>query len=490
MSNAFSSQFHLLFEQPFLGVAVTDLKTQKFIEVNSQFSKFIEYKPDEIIGKTPKDFTFQEDLNITDKFHHHFENEGVEFASYEKRYATKSGKIVWARVVVKEFEHENISTQKMLLAFVEDITAQKLFAEKAMRDELQLDTIFNCTSLGILCIDSNWNILISNKAIQQLLGYSDYELKAMTIRQLTHPDDLRETNNKLNPTQPGQSYYARRRYLRKEGSYITVRLGVTKFPENKFNFFAMATFEDISEQIKAEALIERQQVQLVGSSRMKALGEMSSGLAHEINNPVTIITSKVDRIISQIEKGNYSQDRLVEELGRIKESGYRIANIVRGLRSFSGDFEKDALMTVNCHQLFAEVLSLVSEKLELAGITMSLLVPSDLQIRCRSKHISQILMSLVMNSFDAVASLREKWIEIRSEIRDDKVKIYFTDSGTGIDKEVADKMWEPFFTTKDVGKGVGLGLSAALGIAKDHRGMLCLNQDCKNTQFILELPIK
>ncbi len=109
----------------------------------------------------------------------------------------------------------------------------------------------------------------------------------------------------------------------------------------------------------------------------------------------------------------------------------------------------------------------------------------------RPTQISQVLLNLLNNSFDAIEERAEKWIRVRFEINSNKkiLIIKVTDSGDGIPNEIVHKMMNPFFTTKDIGKGTGLGLSISKGIIEEHGGHLIYNAQSKNTEFVVELPI-
>ena len=109
-------------------------------------------------------------------------------------------------------------------------------------------------------------------------------------------------------------------------------------------------------------------------------------------------------------------------------------------------------------------------------------------VSSRQAQISQILINLLNNSFDAIATLKNKWIEVKGFNEEGLIKIQITDSGTGIDKSVVEKMMNPFFTTKEVGKGTGLGLSISSEILKSHGGSLKYLEDSKNTTFLITLP--
>ena len=247
--------------------------------------------------------------------------------------------------------------------------------------------------------------------------------------------------------------------------------------------------EDITPKVAAEQLIHDQQAKMITSAKMSSLGEMASGIAHEINNPLAIIYGKAWQLKKLHADGKLGHEQISEGLDQIEKTADRIAKIIRGLRSFSRNSEADPMQPFKVSSLIEETLELCRERFRSKGITISTELLSDPLTEGRATQIGQILSNLLLNSYDAIENLPDKWVKIKVEEADAKLKISVTDSGSGIAPEVAEKIMQPFFTTKEVGKGTGLGLSISLGIAQEHKGRLIYNPKCANTQFVLELPL-
>ena len=139
--------------------------------------------------------------------------------------------------------------------------------------------------------------------------------------------------------------------------------------------------------------------------------------------------------------------------------------------------------------MIESTLDLCRENLEEGGIRLSVeTTDPSLKILCRPAEISQIILNLLNNSKTAIADVNEKWIKISARALGEKAELSVNDSGPGISKDVSEKIFHPFFSTNEVGRGVGLGLSVSKGIAEAHGGSLDLNSKCPNTQFVLTLP--
>lgn len=216
-------------------------------------------------------------------------------------------------------------------------------------------------------------------------------------------------------------------------------------------------------------------------SKFSALGIMASGIAHEINNPLSVIKGKAHILKKNVNNSTFNSDSFNKDLDIISKTTDRIYKIVKGLRSFARDASEDPFEKVSTKTLIQASLDLCNERFQQLGIQVSVIENTEFEIKCREPQIVQVLVNLLSNSFDAIQSLDEKWIKI--EVNPYEISV--TDSGSGIPKAVANKLMQPFFTTKEAGKGVGLGLSISKGIIDDHGGAFFLDSESKNTKFVI-----
>lgn len=240
---------------------------------------------------------------------------------------------------------------------------------------------------------------------------------------------------------------------------------------------------------RTEDALEVQRTKLLSSIKMAALGEMASGIAHEVNNPLTIIVGKAWQLKKQLEEGSINQSMFAQELGNIVETSNRIAKVIKGLQSFSRNADQDPMEQVLVLQTVEDTLELSKERFRNHGIELRLRIADEnLMVSGRPAQIAQVLLNLLNNAFDAVSKLPEKWVELSVDSENSFVVIRVTDSGSGLPDGVAEKIMQPFFTTKEVGKGTGLGLSISKGIVEDHRGRLYYDSASTHTRFVVELP--
>lgn len=249
-------------------------------------------------------------------------------------------------------------------------------------------------------------------------------------------------------------------------------------------------FNKMAKDLRASAaLIEQQQNQLVNSSKMSALGEMAGGVAHEINNPLAIIAGLSDQMQEMLLEEPMDKVTLIDMLQKMQLTIARIAKIITGLRTFSRDGSQDSLLTVNACELVEDTLSFCRERFKLHNIKLSVeSTRPDLTFKGRSVEVSQVLLNLLNNAHDAIAAMPEKWVSIKITDENEFVLIRVTDSGNGIAPGVREKIFQPFFTTKEIGQGTGMGLSISMGIIKSLKGELKLDANNPHTSFLVRLP--
>ena len=252
----------------------------------------------------------------------------------------------------------------------------------------------------------------------------------------------------------------------------------------------IAVCHDVEDERRAQATLLEQQVMLQNSAKMAALGTMAGGIAHEINNPLAIISGKMQMLRAQIRSKSIDVQALETGFDKVIQTVDRIAKIITGMRQISRDGTKDPFQLKRVNALIEEVVPVIETAVRAHGIELRVTsVASEVEISCRIVEISQILVNLVSNAADAItAQPGPRWIEISAFDEATAVVITVTDSGPGIPPDLREKIMQPFFTTKGVGKGTGVGLSISQAIAEAHGGRIQIDTRCPNTRFRLELP--
>jgi C4-dicarboxylate-specific signal transduction histidine kinase len=242
---------------------------------------------------------------------------------------------------------------------------------------------------------------------------------------------------------------------------------------------------------KAEVQLLETEAKLLEASKLSALGEMAGGVAHEVNNPLAIIHTRSSQLQELVQDVPLDQPEVIRIAKDIETTALRIAKIINGLRFLSRDGTLDPFQPAEINAIIEDTLSLCAEKFKNHGIKVSVrLLTEPVFIECRATQIAQVLLNLMNNSYDAIALLPDRWIEIALKNNENEIELSVTDSGLGIPRDIQSKLFQPFFTTKDVGKGTGLGLSISKGIISTHGGKFTIDIRCKNTRFLICLPKK
>lgn len=246
------------------------------------------------------------------------------------------------------------------------------------------------------------------------------------------------------------------------------------------------------DRAQAEQVILTQQASLVSSSKMAALGEMGGALAHEINNPLTIIHGNAVLLGKLIEKNALDESEVLSAASRIKETALRISEIVKGLRTFARDGKHDPKKPALVRELIDDALVLCRERFKNNGISLEVEAGDpSWTVECRAVELVQVLVNLLSNAFDAVQGApAPRHVRLSaSRPSPESIVLAVEDSGPGVPVELRDKIMQPFFTTKPPGQGTGLGLSIASGIVLGHGGRLYLDPKNASTKFLVEIPI-
>lgn len=289
-------------------------------------------------------------------------------------------------------------------------------------------------------------------------------------------------------------------YISKHGRRFPVRLTISPLYANSnhedneekkelIGFVGIA--EDITLYKELETTIENQRLNMIESARLSSLGEMAGGIAHEINNPLAIISSKVTSLIRKMERGELDQNRFKVDLQKVDQTVFRISKIINGLRNLSRDSTNDPSEVFFFDEVINESFELCQERFRHEGVGLKVIDHTDEMIPIYGKktQVVQVLINLLNNAFDAVELLEEKWVEVIVHKINDTVMITVKDSGTGIAEAVVKNMMNPFYTTKKVGKGTGLGLSISKSIIDRHKGQLYYQMTEQHTAFVMVLPI-
>jgi len=249
----------------------------------------------------------------------------------------------------------------------------------------------------------------------------------------------------------------------------------TPLLDNQFRAYGtIIVFEDITEKIGL-------QQQMLTSEKLASIGLLSAGVAHEINTPLTGISSYVQMLQKKLTEANYLQI-----LKKIEDQTDRVSKIVKNLLSFSRNPADQAFHRIDLKESLEEIISLIDYRLKSLNINLSL----DLKpviIYAQRERLQQVFINIILNALDAMPGGGQLTIQTRQQEARAIIKI--TDTGLGIKPEHLPRIFDPFFTTKGIGKGTGLGLSISFAIVKEHEGQILVDSQVgQGTTFTIILP--
>lgn len=263
---------------------------------------------------------------------------------------------------------------------------------------------------------------------------------------------------------------------------------------HSLNLMAEKLKKTEKERDLAQEVLKQQQSAMIFQSKMTALGEMAGGVAHEINTPLAFVlfsSEQLEEILSDIEFSNAKKTHALQIINKIQIMTEKISKIINSMRMLTKNTNESPFAQYNLSDIIEDTILLCNERFKNQNIDFSIKAPDKPILAFgNAVQISQIVLNLLNNAFDECIkkNVDNRWIRVLIETTENDITISVMDSGTGIASNILEKIFQPFFTTKDVGKGTGLGLSISRTIAEKHNGRLYYNPSTANTCFVLQLP--
>lgn len=237
-----------------------------------------------------------------------------------------------------------------------------------------------------------------------------------------------------------------------------------------------------------KAIIENEENKKIAyhQSKLASLGVIAAGVAHEINNPLTVIKGNVMIALKSLEKGNLNLNMLKKTMEKVEILIDRISAIIKTLKSYSR-VDTSEMEIFNLSEMILETIDLVRNNHEVEGIELEASIVDNTYVDGNRGRLQQVLMNLLANAKDAIQK-EPKRVEVILLAKEGLVRVYVNDTGEGISEEIQDKIFEPFFTSKGVNKGTGLGLGISNKIMEEHKGRLIVAKTGQEgTSFMMEI---
>ena len=370
-------------------------------------------------------------------------------------------------------------------AFCRDISQRK-------KTEGILNAVFDASSEGIISFDLYNSIVSTNPAIETIFGYQPAELIGGSIGTLI-PFLVKYRNkcNCHNSLEKREAQIIEVEGLHKLGSKIPLEMSKTVYKFNNACYFVIIV-RDISQRKKREHEDKKHLDELAHITRLGLMGEMASGIAHEVNQPLTAICSYTQAAINLLNTEQYNPANLAEILYKTQQQSFRAGQIIHRMREFIKSNPKQR-STIEINTLVREASNLCEDEIKQNNVKLAFGLEENIPpVNADHIQIEQVLINLIRNSIEVLQHLpknQPRQLSIQTQLIDNSIiQVRVKDNGPGIDEEQKLKVLTPFYTTKNT--GMGMGLSICRSLIEAHDGVLFFNSEVgKGSTFYFELPL-
>jgi PAS domain S-box-containing protein len=389
------------------------------------------------------------------------------------------------------FSRENKDVLELIGNRIGIAIENTMLQEQYIKSEEKYRTLFNSDPHPIFILDSRtFKILDMNHRAQDSYGYLRDELLGKHFLQLGDENDEELARGLKSLSQDHSILFTKKQHYRKGGRpfYVNINTSFAKYGESDV---IIASTTDITEVVEKET-------QLIQAGKMTTLGVMAAGMAHEINQPLNVIQVCADFFLKMLNRGRQIDGEDLRTMANdIVTNVERASGVIKHVRDFARQSEP-VRSKVNINDPINDVFKVLGHQLKVHEIKVELDLASDVpDIMAEHNRLEQVFINLVSNAIDAMdekcnqpgSSETLKQLTIKSFSENDHVAVKVSDTGIGMSQEVKNKILEPFFTTKKVGKGTGLGVSISYGIIQDYDGTIEIESEIgKGTTFTLRFP--
>ncbi len=369
-----------------------------------------------------------------------------------------------------------------------DISERRQLEVDLKRSEKKYHAIFNNMPNPVFVIDIKTLVILDcNKSVETVYGFTAEDIIGSLFLDLFRKEDQEEYAYKLKV----DSVINQAKHFTKDRKklYVNIRISPSEYSGQEV---LLVTTSDITKRLETEQ-------QLIQASKMATLGEMATGVAHELNQPLSVIKTVSSFFVKKIRRRETFEKEILDTmLAKVDSNVDRASRIINHMRQFARKTNL-TISKISVNDVIINAFEIFSQQLKVRGIAvLKDIHPSLPRVHADPDRLEQVFINLLLNARDAIEEKRaltgrtghEEKITLRTYREEDKVTIAVCDTGVGIPKHAVDKIFEPFFTTKEVGKGTGLGLSISYRIVKDCGGAIkALPNKDQGACFIVSFPI-
>ena len=374
-----------------------------------------------------------------------------------------------------------------VMAVMNDITEKRVLESQVAEAEEYLQSLIDNANDIIYTLDRKGNITFLNKMGQEITGYDfNSEGERLPYTSYIIGKDLPKNRKHFDQALGGKPQRYATSIIASDGKLVNILINLTPIRRDDDVVGVLGIARDITER-------NQMQAQLLQAGKMAAIGELAAGVAHEINNPVGIISGAAEQLQFLLDRKPQQTGETIAKISghveMIREHADRCKRITQGLLNFARKTEMRNA-EVDLEKLVGETVALLRNRALTEHKKIVTRIPSGLPLMIGDPHLlEQVFLNLANNALDAVES--GGTVIIRGRGEGCEIAVDIVDNGSGIEEENLGKIFDPFFTTKPIGKGTGLGLSICFGIVQRMGGSISIQSECGvGTTFTVRLPVE
>jgi PAS domain S-box-containing protein len=477
------------------GIITID-ESQRIILCNKAAEEMFGYSAEDLLGESIE-------LLIPARYRQRHHKDIARFGEtgITNRHMGRLGTLYGLRANGQEFPIEASISQvelaegRLYSVILRDISERVRADETIRESEQHMRATFEQAAVGIAHMTTDGYLLRFNQKMCEITGYGSEDLQRMNFRNFTHPDDITQDLVLHEELLAGkvETYTREKRYLRKDGSIVWVNLTASLVRDiNGLPKYFIKVMEDITERKENESRlqvkndeIKTMTQQLWQTAKLATMGELAASIAHELNNPLAILSLRIESLLSGADPASSE----FHELEIMEREVERMASLVTNLLQFSRSNERQ-ISSLDIREEVDRTLELVHTYLVNRHVTAERIYAANLPlIQADRQQLRQLFLNLFTNASDAMPQGGELTIKLQPVHDRKNIQIEVRDTGVGIPLELMHQVMEPFYTTKAEGKGTGLGLSICRRIVEEHQGNIRILSPGPNQGTIIQIVL-
>jgi PAS domain S-box-containing protein len=516
-----------IFDDTQLGMAVVDSDFH-WVRVNRALCDLLGYAEAELIGRHVSEFTHPDDRSETlQRFRERLAGRAGHL-HHETRYLTRTGAVRWVLVTASS-SRDPVTTEYMEVVQVQDITVRKRVELALGESEARWRVLLAHLQEIVVLTDGHGRLTYATPSMERWLGYRPEELVGRRLSETSHPDDWPALDGAFERAGPGNPVSITHRVAHRDGSWHTLESTIVCLRDDPTVQGVLIASSDVSDRVALERDRERLDLERRVSHRLEAVGQLASGIAHEINTPLQFVGDSLsflkdaaddllilvglyrdllwteppialaDRRATMAEAEqtadlDYLCERIPAAFERTADGVARVQSIVQAMKRFSHASATE-VAPADLNEAIETTLAVCRNEYKYVA-EVELRLGELPPVPCNIGELNQVFLNLIINAAQAIEPVisergRLGRITIESRVEDGCAVVEISDDGPGIPWHLQDRIYEPFFTTKELGKGTGQGLGLARAAVLRHHGTLeCHSAPGAGASFTVRIPLE